>query len=282
MQEAPARDAKRTEASCSRDKEAPHHAQGRESGWISGFLAFLKLQFSAAIFGITILTLIMVTSAVWQEDWPVYRYDFLFVLVLVMQALLLATGMETWAEARVIIVFHIVGVVMEMFKTSVGSWVYPEPAVFKILGVPLFTGFMYSAVGSYIARGWRLTGMRLSGAPPEWAGAVLALLIYVNFYSHHFLPDIRLALFAAVAVLYWRCWGTFTRVIGGSVPIIALFGMVALLIYAAENIGSVSGTWLYPNQHAEWRPVPVGKLGSWFLLMIVSFTLVRLVKPHHD
>lgn len=263
---------------------------------IRSLLTFLKLQFSAAVFGITILTLIMVTSAIWQEDWPVYRYDFLFVLVIAMQIALLVFGMETWAEARVIIVFHIVGVVMEMFKTSVGSWVYPEPAVFKVLGVPLFTGFMYSAVGSYIARGWRLTEIKLTGAPPEWMGAVLALLIYINFYSHHFLPDIRLGLFAAVAVLYWRCWAHFPRsalgahsgkvdagfpsecATGKNVPIIVLFGMVALLIYAAENIGSVSGTWLYPNQHAEWRPVPIGKLGSWFLLMIVSFTLVRLVR----
>lgn len=241
-------------------------------------IAFLKLQVSASAFGIAILTLIMVTAAVWQEDWLVARYDFLFLLVLAMQALLLATGMETWSEARVIFVFHAVGVLMEIFKTSVGSWVYPEPAFFRIWGVPLFTGFMYSAVGSYLARGWRLTGMRLSGAPPEWLGGVLALLIYINFYSHHFLPDIRMALFVAIGVLYWRCWGTFARVVHGSAPLLALFGFAALMVYAAENIGSLSGTWLYPNQHAEWRPVHIGKLGSWFLLMIVSFSLVRLVR----
>ena len=287
-------------------------------GGLSRLLAFVRLQVSAAVFGITILTLIMVSAAVWDDAWPVYRYDFLFVFVLAMQGALLAFGLETWREARVIFVFHIVGVVMEVFKTSVGSWVYPEPSLFAIGGVPLFTGFMYSAVGSYIARFWRLSGMRLSGAPPEWAGAVLALLIYVNFYSHHFLPDIRLALFVGVAVLYGRCWAYFpiagdrgaSSSLGSTrgshrgpgdprveregdgasgsgviadrfaarLPVIALFGAVALLVYAAENIGSLSGTWLYPNQHSEWRPVPVGKLGSWFLLMIVSFTLVRAVR----
>ena len=241
---------------------------------------FIRLQVSAAIFGIVILALIMVSAAVWNDGWPVYRYDFLFVAVLAMQAWLLATGRETWSEARVIFAFHFVGVVMEIFKTSVGSWVYPEPSLFKIGGVPLFTGFMYSAVGSYIARGWKLTDMRLSGAPPEWAGGLLALAIYINFYSHHFLPDIRYLLMAVTVALYWRCWAEFPG--WGRVPVLALFVFVGVLVYAAENLGSVSGTWLYPNQHREWQPVPIGKLGSWVLLMIVSFSLVRLVRREGD
>ena len=241
-------------------------------------LAFVKLQFSAAIFGIVLLALIMGTSAIWQESWPVYRYDVLFIAVLLMQAMLIGFRLETWSEARVIFAFHIVGVIMEIFKTSVGSWVYPEPSVFRIAGVPLFTGFMYSAVGSYIARGWKLSNMRLSGAPPEWAGGVLALAIYINFYSHHFVPDIRYVLLGVTVLLYWRCRAEFDSGLSVKVPILALFLLVGVLVYAAENIGSASGTWLYPNQHREWRPVPIGKLGSWCLLMIVSFSLVRLVK----
>jgi len=238
--------------------------------------AFVKFQFSAAIFGIFILALIMVTSAIWQESWSVYRYDFLFVAVLALQVWLLATGRETWAEARVIFVFHIVGVIMEVFKTSVGAWVYPEDSLFHVGGVPLFTGFMYSAVGSYIARGWKLTDMRLTGAPVEWAGGLLALAIYINFYSHHFIPDMRYVLMVITVFLYWRCWADFPS--WGRVPVLPIFIFVGVLVYAAENIGSLSGTWLYPNQHREWRPVPIGKLGSWVLLMIVSFSLVRLIK----
>ena len=238
---------------------------------------FIRFQFSAAIFGILILSAIMLTAFIWQDDWPLYRYDFLFIAVLAFQIWLLATGRETWAEARVIFVFHIVGVIMEIFKTSVGAWIYPEEAVFRLGGVPLFTGFMYSAVGSYIARGWKLSDMRLSGAPAQWAGGLLALAIYINFYSHHFIPDARYVLMAVTVLLYWRCWAHFPAM--GRVPVLALFFLVGVLVYAAENVGSVSGTWLYPNQMKEWAPVPIGKLGSWTLLMIVSFSLVRLVRP---
>lgn len=260
---------------------------------------FAKLQFSAAIFGIGILVLIMVSSLLWQDGWPIYRYDFLFIAILLMQIGLLATGRETWAEARIIFVFHIVAVVMEIFKTSVGSWIYPGPSLFafpalefqmtSLFGVsldkpldfvsspvPLFTGFMYSAVGSYIARGWRLSGMRLTGAPVQWAGGLLALAIYINFYTHHLWHDARHVLMVAALLLYWKCWAEFPTY--GKVPLLALFIFVGLLVYAAENIGSLSGTWLYPNQHEGWQPVPIGKLSSWTLLMIVSFSLVRLVK----
>ena len=64
----------------------------------------------------------------------------------------------------------LVGTVMEMFKTGVGSWIYPEPSFFRIGGVPLFSGFMYAAVGSYIARAWRLFDFQLH-APSAAVGA---------------------------------------------------------------------------------------------------------------
>ena len=106
---------------------------------------------------------------------------------------MLTFKMETFEEAKVIFVFHVVGTMMEVFKTSVGSWIYPEASLLRIGGVPLFTGFMYAAIGSYIARCWRLFDFRFTHHPPLWALSLLALGIYVNFYAHHYLPDMRMA-----------------------------------------------------------------------------------------
>jgi uncharacterized membrane protein YoaT (DUF817 family) len=36
-------------------------------------------------------------------------------------------------------------------------------------------------------------------------------------------------------------------------------------------------TWLYPHQMAGWSAVSLGKLGSWFLLLIISYALVAIV-----
>ena len=46
----------------------------------------------------------------------------------------------------------------------------------------------------------------------------------------------------------------------------------------AENIGTFTQVWLYPSQKAGWTMVGLPKLGSWFLLQIVSYALVALVR----
>ncbi len=136
-------------------------------------------------------------QTIWNPDWPLHRYDALFLFAIGTQALFLWKKLETWEEARVILLFHLTGTAMEWFKVSAGSWAYPEPGLFKLMGVPLFSGFMYASVGSYMARVIRIFNMRFAPYPPFWMTVLLAAGIYVNFFAHHFLPDIRLGLFAA-------------------------------------------------------------------------------------
>ena len=57
----------------------------------------------------------------WYPATLLARYDFLTLAALGIQAALLLLRMETWAEAKVILMFHAVGTVMEIFKTSAGS-----------------------------------------------------------------------------------------------------------------------------------------------------------------
>jgi uncharacterized membrane protein YoaT (DUF817 family) len=167
---------------------------------------------------------------------------------------------------------------MEVFKTSVGSWIYPEASLLRIGGVPLFSGFMYAAIGSYIARCWRLFDFRFTRHPPLWALTLLAVAIYINFFAHHYLPDARLLLFAATALLFGRCWIHFkVWSVHRRMPLLLGFGLVALFIWLAENIGTFTAAWVYPNQRHGWALVPLGKLGAWFLLMIISYTLVALL-----
>ena len=100
----------------------------------------------------------------------VARYDILLLFALAVQAAMLVCKLETWDEVKSITLFHIVGFALELFKTSaaVGSWSYPDPAFSKIGGVPLFAGFMYAAVGSYIIQAWRLFDLRIRSHPPYW------------------------------------------------------------------------------------------------------------------
>jgi uncharacterized membrane protein YoaT (DUF817 family) len=206
------------------------------------------------------------------------RYDFLVLAAVAIQAAMLAFRLETWEEAKVIFIFPAVGTAMEIFKTSVGSWIYPQASVLRIGGVPLFTGFMHAAIGSYIARCWRLFDLGFTRHPPLWALALLAVGIYVNFFAHHYVRDARVPLFALTALLFGRCWVHFkVWRMHRCMPLLLGFGLVALFIWLAENIGTFAAAWIYPNQRHGWEPVSLGKLGAWFLLTIVSYALVALV-----
>jgi uncharacterized membrane protein YoaT (DUF817 family) len=248
------------------------------SGALVEFLVFGLKQAWACLFGGAMLALIIATKYVSPDALGLARYDFLFISALGIQLSMLAFRLETLGEAKVILIFHIVGTAMEIFKTSAGSWIYPEENFFRIGGVPLFSGFMYAAVGSYLARISRIFDMRYDHYPPVWATLLLAVAIYVNFFAHHFTVDIRLGLFAATALLFLRTTVHY-RVFRfrHRMPLLLGFLLVSLFIWFAENIGTWSRAWLYPGQDAGWTPVPIAKLGAWYLLMIISFVLVTLV-----
>ena len=248
------------------------------SGALVEFVVFGLKQAWACLFGGTLLALIIATKWLWPSGAILARYDFLFLAALGLQLFMLAARLEKPAEALVILIFHAVGTAMELFKTDAGSWIYPEDNLFRIGGVPLFSGFMYAAVGSYLARVTRIFDMRYSNYPPIWATVLLAVGIYVNFFAHHFIVDVRWLLFAAAALLYWRTWVHF-RVFRFThrMPLLVGFLLVALFIWFAENIGTWSRAWIYPGQDVAWTPVSIQKLGAWYLLMIISFVLVTLV-----
>ena len=238
---------------------------------------FVLKQGWACLFGGLLLIALLLTDAVWQEGWPVRRYDALFMLAVGLQVAFLRFRLETWEEARVILLFHLTGTAMELFKVNAGSWSYPEPALLKLWGVPLFSGFMYASVGSYIARVIRNFDMRFEPYPPFWATVLLAAAIYVNFFAHHFLPDVRVALFVATVALYWRTrvWFRVDRTHRWMPLPLAAF-LSSLALWVAENVGTATGTWLYTGQvPGEW--VSFAKLGSWYLLLYVAFVTVTLV-----
>ena len=257
------------------------YVRGQLSTVVFEFVTFGIKQAWACLFGGALLAVILATYLWYPADAALSRFDFLVLAAVALQVAMLTTGLESWEEARVILAFHIVGTVMEIFKTHMGSWIYPGDSLLRIGGVPLFSGFMYAAVGSYIARVWRIFDFRFQNFPPLWLQYALAIVIYVNFFAHHFLPDIRFGLFAACLLVYGRCfiWFRPDRA-HRPMPLLIGFGLVALFIWFAENLGTLARAWAYPGQDAGWKLVSWAKFGSWYLLMIISFVLVAAIHRH--
>ena len=246
--------------------------------WAYEFLLFGFKQGWACLFGGLMLALLLATHLFYPAGAPLHRYDFLTLAAVAIQIAMLALRLESPREALVICAFHLIGTIMELFKTHAGSWVYPEASLLHIGAVPLFSGFMYAAVGSYIARVWRIFDFGFSRYPPVRATVLLASAIYVNFFAHHWLPDVRIALFAAAILLFGRTWIWFTPWREARrMPLLLGFFLVALFIWLAENIGTFANAWTYPSQRHGWEMVSLMKLGAWYLLMIISFVLVSLI-----
>lgn len=212
---------------------------------------------------------------------PVARYDALLVYGIVATLAFWGLRLETGREVLGTAAFHVTGLAFEIVKVNLGSWSYPDPGVMKIAGVPLFSGFMYAAVGSYIARAWRLFDLRLTAYRPIPV-AVLALAIYANFITHHWLPDLRIPLAALLVLATWGTWVHYT--VGTSryrMPLAVSFVLIGFFLWLAENISTIFSAYRYPDQHDGWAMVHVAKFGSWALLVVVSFVLVANWKTSH-
>nr|WP_275041821.1 DUF817 domain-containing protein [Nocardiopsis baichengensis] len=206
------------------------------------------------------------------------RYDALLVYGIALTAAFWALRLETGREVLAVLGFHAVGLVFELFKVRMGSWSYPEPALTKIGGVPLYSGFMYAAVGSYVVRAWRLFDLRLTGYRPL-ATAAVAALVYVNFLTHHWLPDVRLPLAAAMIAATWGVWVHYT--VGAArhrMPLALSFVLIGFFLWVAENASTLMGAWQYPHQADAWAMVHPAKFGAWALLVTVAFALVAAWK----
>ena len=233
---------------------------------------------SAALFGILLLIAFVLTASMGStEHWGLFRYDYLLFYALVIQICLLYLKLESWAEAKVIALFHIVAMVMEIFLThpQIASWQYPQPAVFKILTVPLFAGFMYSAVGSFFARSLRLYQVSFERLPSFANMLSLAVLSYINFMSKFFIPDYRAVLFAWSIFIFWKTKINFRlNYHQFQLPMLPVLVLLAFIIWIAENISTFYQIWLYPSQVDAWHMVGWAKLGSWYLLLLLSLVLV--------
>src|SRR4051812_13819603 len=68
---------------------------------------------------------------------PLDAADGLLVWCVLVTAVLWWTGWETTREVGVIVVFHAVGIGLELFKVHQGAWAYPRTGIATVAGVPL-------------------------------------------------------------------------------------------------------------------------------------------------
>jgi uncharacterized membrane protein YoaT (DUF817 family) len=250
--------------------------ESRPAFFFKQLTLFGYLQAISCIFPVLIFVSLALSSVL---NPGIPRYDLLLLICIVVQLVMYKTGLETRDEVYVITLFHLLGLIMELHKVHRGSWAYPDQAFSKVLDVPLYSGFMYASVGSYICQAWRNLRVELVNWPADYQAMAVGAAIYLNFFTNAFIQDLRLYIFIVLLVVFWRTRFRFRlheRVYHLSATL--SFALVGFFIWIAENIATFFGAWKYAYQHKGWQMVAWHKITSWGLLVIVSFIIVAQLK----
>jgi uncharacterized membrane protein YoaT (DUF817 family) len=239
---------------------------------IFGIKNALSCLFPAFIFGLLILSKLIQIAF-----FP--RYDFLLFGCIVMQAFMYFSKLETAHELLVITMFHLLGLAMEIYKVSMGSWSYPEFAYTKVMGVPLYSGFMYASVGSFVCQAWRWFDLRVENWPGLVTATSISVAIYLNFFTHHYVYDWRWVVTVLLIFSFWKTRWVFKATdVQRRFPMVLSFLLIGFFIWVGENIATYFGAWRYASQHEGWKMVSLGKISSWFLLCVLSIVIVVQLK----
>jgi uncharacterized membrane protein YoaT (DUF817 family) len=130
-----------------------------------------------------------------------------------------------------------------------------------------------------MCQAWRRLELRIIRWPHYLLTVPLGAAIYINFFTHHFIWDVRWFLTLAIFLVFiptkvqFRSTGPIRRI-----SLVLSFFLIGIFIWIAENIATLLGAWQYPNQRETWEWVHLSKISSWFLLVIVSFIIVAQLK----
>ena len=240
-------------------------------------LVFGYKQFLNCIFPLYIFIVLAVSHLI--DPAIISRYDFLFITCIFAQVFLYLMGIESKNEVLVITLFHIIGLVLELHKVNVGSWTYPEEAVTKIGGVPLFAGFMYASVASYLCRAWDNFDLTIANWPKKRYAMLVGTAIYLNFFTNAYILDLRWYIIVVLVLVFRKTVVSLNS--NGPVrkmPLLLAFVLIGFFLWLAENIATFLGAWEYAYQHVQWQMVDFQKLTSWSLLIIVSVIIVAQLK----
>jgi uncharacterized membrane protein YoaT (DUF817 family) len=121
--------------------------------------------------------------------------------------------------------------------------------------------------------------LKLENYPGKYWTLSLAVLIYLNFFTHHFIGDFRWWLCLGLVFAFRNTRVHFTPATHRlHMPLLGSFVLIGFFIWIAENISTFFGAWVYPDQTNVWQHVHLGKISSWSLLVVITIIIVADLK----
>jgi uncharacterized membrane protein YoaT (DUF817 family) len=145
-----------------------------------------------------------------------------------------------------------------------------------LLGVPRYDLLLLIALA---IQAWRLFHLRMRLHSPYAMATAIAVCIYANVFTHHFIGDLRWYLAACALGLYARTSVIFRPYDRDrTMPLLLAFVLIGFFVWLSENVSTFFSIWRYPDQLGAWTTVHWSKWSSWSLLVIMTFTIVANLK----
>ena len=175
--------------------------------YIKQLLHFTYEQALSCLFPVVIFLTLALSKIVSIPG--LYRYDFILIACLLMQWIMYKTGLETKDELKVITVFHLIGLLLEIYKVHFGSWSYPEEAYSKILSSTLQRLYVRKCRKLHMPSVEKVAFKNASLAESYFCRAVRSYDL-LQFFTHHFTYDFRWILTLLLFIVFSRTFVQFS------------------------------------------------------------------------
>ena len=189
--------------------------------YIKQLLHFTYEQALSCLFPVVIFLTLALSKIVLIPG--LYRYDFILIVCLLMQWVMYKTGLETKDELKVITVFHLIGLLLEIYKVHFGSWSYPEEAYSKVLSSTLQRLYVCKCCKLHMPSVEKTTFTNVSLAESYFCNTSRSNDL-LQFFTHHFLYDFRWFLTLLLFIVFFRTFVEFSlRGVTYKMPLVLSF-----------------------------------------------------------
>ena len=191
--------------------------------YIKQLLHFTYEQALSCLFPVVIFLTLALSKLITIPG--LYRYDFILIVCLLMQWFMYKTRLETKDELKVITVFHLIGLLLEIYKVHFGSWSYPEEAYSKVLEFH-FTAVLCMRVSqvTYAKHGEECIYKCIIGQKLFCNTSRSNDLL--QFFTHHFIYDFRWVLTLLLFIVFFRTFVEFSlRGVTYKMPLVLSFSL---------------------------------------------------------
>lgn len=219
----------------------------------------------------------ILTMLVFSHFVPAYvipRYDFIFIVCIGFLGYMVKQRYHTLRDVGIIALLYYLGLMLEIYKVKTNSFIYYEFGYTEFLGVPLFSGLIYSSLASVLIIAQQKVGLVINTLGNRYLTFGLGMSIYFSFFIPALFYYLQYILLGVAVVFFYK-----TNVVVFynnrvyTFPLLFVFGVGAAVAVLAQVLIANVCVFSYTVQHTGWQGPVIQKAASIILAGIAFFII---------